>query len=120
MATSIEDLMTQNISAVFDERDAARRRAAIEALYAPDATMHDPEGANVGWDGIAAAVARVQPDAPELSFSVVSGPEAIDDLGRVGWALGAPGAPPVVRGTDIAIVRDGRIVKLYTFLEASS
>ena len=118
MATSIEDLLTRNIAAVFNERDAGRRREAIEAIYAPDATMKDPEGANVGWDGIAAAVARIQPDAPELSFSVISGPEAIDDLGRVGWALGAPGAAPVVRGTDIAIVRDGRIVKLYTFLEA--
>jgi hypothetical protein len=120
MAMSIEDLLTQNISAVFNERDAVRRREAIEALYAPDATMRDPAGSNAGWDGIAAAVARIQPDAPEVSFSVTSGPEAIDDLGRVGWALGAPGAPPVARGTDIAIVRDGRIVKLYTFLDASS
>jgi hypothetical protein len=118
MATSIEDLLTRNVLAVFDERDAGRRRAAIEALYAPDATMRDPQGANVGWDAIAAAVERIQPDAPEVSFSVTAGPEAIDDLGRVGWALGAPGAPPVARGTDIAIVRDGRIVKLYTFLEA--
>jgi SnoaL-like domain len=120
MATSIEDLLTQNISAVFNERDEIRRRAAIESIYAQDATMQDPESSHVGWDGIAAAVQRIQPDAPELSFSVTSGPAVIDDLGRVGWALGAEGAPPVVRGTDIAIVREGKIVKLYTFLEGSS
>ena len=46
MADVIDDLMRANLLAVFNERDESRRRAAIEATYAPDVRWtdadHDP------------------------------------------------------------------------------
>lgn len=116
--STIEELMSRNVAAVFNERDDERRRAAIEALYTPDATVAEADDADAGWDGVDDVARRVIEGAAGMTFSVVSGPTAIDDLGRVTWEL-APetGGDAVVRGTDIAVVRDGRIHKLYTFIE---
>jgi len=33
-----------NLVRVFGERDRDRRRAALNELYAPDATLYEPEG----------------------------------------------------------------------------
>lgn len=38
------------------------------------------------------------------------------DLGHLAWNFGPEGRPPVVRGVDTALVRDGLITSLYTFL----
>lgn len=116
--TTIEDLLRRNVTDVFDERDDGRRREAIEELYAPDATIAEANGTEVGWDGVDAVARGVLDGAAGMTFSVVSGPTVVDDLGRVGWELApAAGGDAVVRGTDVALVRDGRIARLYTFLE---
>jgi hypothetical protein len=118
--SSIEDLMSANVSAVFNERDDARRRAAIEATYAADASVHAAEGSSSGWDGVDAVVRGLLGEAGDLQFTVSTEPSAVADVGRVGWELAAPDGPPVVRGTDVAIVRAGKIAKLYTFIEPRS
>jgi hypothetical protein len=41
---------------------------------------------------------------------------AVRDLGHLAWGFGPEGQAPVVRGVDVALVRDGLIVNLYTFL----
>ncbi|MEV5717900.1 MarR family winged helix-turn-helix transcriptional regulator [Amycolatopsis mediterranei] len=46
-----------------------------------------------------------------------AGPVLVNhDLGHLAWELGPEGAPPVVRGIDVALVEDGVIKKLYTML----
>jgi hypothetical protein len=40
----------------------------------------------------------------------------VRDLGCLEWGFGPAGAPPVVRGMDIALVRDGLVASLYTLL----
>ncbi|CAN5458173.1 hypothetical protein BH10ACT1_BH10ACT1_21470 [soil metagenome] len=117
---SIEDLMTRNVTEVFDERDPAHRRTAIEAIYADDAGIHAAEGSARGWDGVEAVVRGVLADAEGLHFSVSADPSVVADLGRLTWELAPEGGPPVVRGTDVVIVRDGRIAQLYTFIEPPS
>jgi len=79
--------MPANPVEVFGERDGERRRAAIARIHQPDVVFHDPGGP-------------------------VTGHEALH--GKVQGIL--DGAPPVVRGVDIALVRDGRIAQLYTLL----
>jgi hypothetical protein len=115
---SIQDLLIRNFSEVMNERDAARRRAAIEALYSADATVAEADRAAEGWDGVDDVVRGVQEGAPGMTFSVGE-PSVIEDLGRVAWQLvPEAGGDPVVRGTDIALVRDGRIHRIYTFVDA--
>lgn len=115
--TSTETLMSTNVMAVFNERDAARRRAAIEATYAPDASVHAVEGSTEGWDGVDALVSGLLEGAGDMQFAVTAGPSVVADIGRVSWQLAVPGGPPVVRGTDVAIVHEGKIAKFCTFIE---
>jgi len=113
----IEELMARNVTEVFDERAEGRRRQAIESIYAEGAGVHAVEGSSRGWDAVDAVVRTVQAEAVGLSFSIVVPPTVVADLGRLGWALGPADGPPVVTGTDVAIVRDGRIAELYTFID---
>lgn len=114
----IEDLLIRNVTDVFGEREDGRRRAAIETLYTADATIADAESAASGRDGVDAVARGVLQGAAGMAFSVVGRPTVVADLGRVSWQLApAAGGDPVVRGTDVALVRDGRISRLYTFID---
>jgi hypothetical protein len=41
----------------------------------------------------------------------------VADLGRATWTFGPAGGPAAVRGMDIGIVADGKIVTMYTIVE---
>ena len=42
------------------------------------------------------------------------------NLGRLTWHFGPDGEPPVVTGTDVAIIDNGRIRSLYVFIGDSA
>jgi hypothetical protein len=111
----IPELMRATLE-VFGERDADRRRAAVERTYAPDVVFADPDEVVVGHEALAAKAGRLLDASPGFVFRA-DGPALVNhDLGVQRWELGPEGQPPVVRGTDIALVADGRIVRLYTLL----
>jgi hypothetical protein len=117
--SALGQLMERNVSEVFGERDPGRRRAAIAALYADDCAMYDTEGESVGQAAISDRVDGILGESPPgFAFSLLAPAEVIHDLGRVRWQMGPAGAPPVVRGTDVALFTNGRIRTLYTFVEA--
>ena len=106
---------------VFGERDAVRRAAAVQELFASDATFGDAEASVTGHEAIDATAGRILAGAPsEFAFTIVDGPQAIADLARVSWHFGPTADAPAVRGTDIALIAGGRITRLYTFLEPST
>jgi hypothetical protein len=47
-----------------------------------------------------------------------STPQAVQDGGRIAWGSGPAGEPPRYTGLDVIIVRDGKIVVLYVFLDS--
>jgi hypothetical protein len=58
MSNHQEDDFTVRYVALWNEPDAARRRAAIESLWAPDGSNYTPSIEAVGYDEIEARVAR--------------------------------------------------------------
>jgi len=118
MDMTIQQLLERNLFEVFGERDAARRRASIEAIFAPAATFDDPEASHAGWDAIDRAAAALQAATPGFVFTAVGAPETAGNAGRIRWAYGAPGNPSSAAGTDLAIVADGRITAMYTFFDS--
>jgi hypothetical protein len=112
----IETLMQATLTEVFGERDAAKRRAAIERTYLPDVEFSDADGRVVGHAALDRKAQGILDGAPDFVFTH-DGPARVNhDLGYQAWGFGPEGAPPVVRGMDIALVRDGRIARLYTLL----
>jgi hypothetical protein len=115
MAT-IEELMRTNLLEVFGERDAGRRAAAAERVLAADVRFSDPEDTVIGRGAVLAKAQHLLDDAPGFAFTPAGPVSVAQDLGHLPWQFGPEGAPPVVRGVDIALVEDGLITRLWTML----
>ncbi|MFE7507425.1 nuclear transport factor 2 family protein [Promicromonospora sp. NPDC057488] len=112
----LEKLMRANLLEVFGERDADRRAEAIRRTYTQDVVFADAEGQVEGHEALHAKAQGILDGAPGFVFRPDGDFYQVQDLGYLAWALGQEGAPPVVRGTDMGFVRDGRLAKVYTVL----
>ena len=117
MDDTITELMYANLLEVFNERDAARRRATIEHVYADDIRWTDDDGVTTGRDALDAKAAQLQANLGDLQFIAAGPVYQTLGLGYLAFQLVKPGSSaPEVSGFDVAIVRDGLIVELYTVL----
>jgi hypothetical protein len=105
--------------ASWNETDAARRRALVEATFADDASYVDPLVAADGRDGIDATIAAVQEQFSGHRFVLAAGPDVHHDRVRFTWHLvPATGDAPVAMGQDFATLDgDGRLRAVTGFLE---
>ncbi|MDA2892060.1 nuclear transport factor 2 family protein [Mycolicibacterium sp. BiH015] len=117
MPDPIDTVMLANLLDVFNERDGAKRQAAIAATYAEDVTWTDAEGVVSGRDALEAKCVQLQANLGESQF-VAAGPvHALPGFGYLAWSLVDPtSGSPVMTGFDVALVRDGLITDLWTVL----
>ena len=118
MAINTETLLSRNLIEVFGEPDAMKRKGVIAELWNEDGVFVDPFGRVVGRDAINESVSHLHQKFPGFVFTPIGSPEAFHDIGRLSWGHGPAGQEPKVKGVDIVSVRDGRIVSLYTFIDA--
>lgn len=116
MARTIREMMVANLFEVFNEVDAQRRVAAIANLFVEDALFSDHHGVVTGYEAINAAAQALHERFPGFVFTAAGPAYEVHDLGYLTWHFGPPEQPPIVNGLDIALVRDSRIVALYTIL----
>ena len=118
MPHSISTLLTRNLHDVFGENDPARRRAAIEEIYAEDVVFYDPnKGAYRGYDEIDRVAGAIRSTHPDFRYQVIAEPEEVGNGGRAQWVSGRPGEAPAYAGTDFIVARDGRIAAIYLFFD---
>ena len=107
MSYSISDLLIRNLRDVFGENDPARRRAAIDELWAEDGVFYDPsKGAIRGRDAIDRVAGAVKATHPDFRYQVTAAPQEYCDAGMVSWIWDAlvkcrltPGGISSSRGT---------------------
>jgi SnoaL-like domain len=116
--TRIRELMLDNLFAVFNVRDPKRRSEAIARNYTEDVTWTDPDGTTQGHQAMNEQAQKLLDRMPDLVFSAAGAVHVSGDLGLLAFNLGVPEQPPAVSGIDVALVRDGRIARLYTLLTA--
>ena len=117
--TTLGHLMERNVTEVFGERDRARRERAIAELYTDDCAFYDPDGESIGRAALADRAQRILDQSPQDFAIRVAGPaEVLYDLGRLRWQTGPAGAAPVVSGMDVAAFANGKIRRMYTFIES--
>ena len=117
-AARIRELMLDNLYAVFNQRDPRRRLKAIAANYTEDVIWTDPDGATQGHQAMNEQGQKLLDRLPDYAFSAAGPVHVNGDLGLLAFNLGIPEQPPAVSGIDVALVRDGRIARLYTFVTA--
>jgi hypothetical protein len=117
MGNAITKLMHANLFDVFNERDSARRRATIEHVYADDIRWTDDDAVTTGRDALDAKAAELQAKLGDLQFIAAGPVYQTLGLGYLAFQLVKPGSSALeCSGFDVAIVRDGFIVELYTVL----
>src|SRR5579859_7142711 len=118
MSNSISTLLTRNLHDVFGENDPARRRAAIDEIYAEDIVFYAPtSGVYRGRDAIDRVAGAIKATHPDFRYQLLAAPEESGNGGRVQWVSGRPGEAPAYAGTDFIIARDGRITAIYLFFD---
>jgi len=110
--------LVQRYLDAWNATDPAERRAAVEAVFAPDARYVDPLADVTGTDALDALIAGAQEQFPGMRFTPVGEVDAHHDVCRFQWGLGPEGAEPLVIGFDVAMVgADGRITGVAGFLD---
>ena len=70
-----------------------------------------------GHDGVDALVAGVQQRFPDFKFRLIGEPNGFGDHVRFSWGLGPDGGDSPIKGTDFAVLSDGRIRSITGFLD---
>ncbi|MFI0453395.1 nuclear transport factor 2 family protein [Actinomadura sp. 6N118] len=103
---------------IWNEKDAAVRRAAIDEVWTENAAYTDPLVTVEGRDALDATIAAVQQQFPDFVFRLAGDVDAHHDLARFTWELGPANAEAVVVGFDVAVfAEDGRIDTVHGFLD---
>ena len=105
--------------AIWNETDAARRRALIAETWTEDATYVDPHASVGGAAEIGALVGAVQEQFPGHRFTLAGTPDAHHDVVRFTWHLvGQESGQTVAVGHDVGtLADDGRLRAVTGFLD---
>ncbi len=111
------ELLERMVPGVFDEPDAERRAAVIDELFSEEIVFTDPHATVVGRTALAAAVTALRERLATAAFTPAGPAREVGDLGMRPWRLVAEGGDQLGTGTDVVLVLDGRIARLWTFLD---
>jgi hypothetical protein len=114
--TNINSVASSYID-LLNERSPGRRREILAANWTSDAKYIDPLMSGDGHDGVEALIEGVQQRFPEFRFRLLGEPNGFGDHVRFSWGLGPDGVDSPIKGTDYAVVRDGRIASITGFLD---
>jgi hypothetical protein len=117
--TAASALSQANLERVFNERDPARRRHAIEELYAADAELYEQQAKYSGTKAIDGAVTHLLESLPPtLVFVLVAPVMQNHDMGKLLWRGQLSDGATIVTGTDVVEIHGGRIRRVHVFVDA--
>lgn len=110
-------MLAERYIAAWNEPDAASRRALIAETFTADARYLDPLMEGSGHDGLAAMIGAAQGQFPGLRFALSGTVDTHHDRLRFSWDLGPEGGAAVAKGTDFAVLADGKIQSVTGFID---
>ena len=106
--------------AAWNEADADRRAALIDAALGADLWYRDPMLEADGREAFNAVLGAVQEQLPGHVLTRTSDVDAHHDVVRFSWALGVPGQPPTFAGIDVAkLDADGKLHRIVGFTDSA-
>lgn len=111
-------LLRSNLQRVFNERDGAKRAAALAELFVDDPVMYEPTAIVAGRAAISAVAGKLL-DRFGPIFAYV--PEGVavghHGIGVLRWRAGPEGGETLVTGADAAEIVGGKIARLWVLLD---
>lgn len=102
---------------LWNERTPSRRREMLSQNWTADAHYVDPLMSGDGLDGVDALIAGVQQKFPDFTFKLLGEANGFGDHVRFSWGLGPDGVDSPIKGTDFAVLKEGRIRSITGFLD---
>ena len=103
--------------AVWNETDAARRRALIAESWVEAATYVDPLMCGEGREQINSLVEAVQNRFPGFRFELIGTADGYGDNLRFSWGLGPANGEALIKGTDFAELEGGKLKSVRGFID---
>lgn len=103
--------------ALWNETDPGRRRALLAEGWTENAAYVDPLAKGEGHDQISALIGAVQQRFPGFLFTLAGRADGFADRLRFSWALGPASEADMIKGTDFAVIEDGRLRSVTGFLD---
>jgi hypothetical protein len=113
-----DTLLRANVARVFNERDSQRRLAAMAELWSPDPILYERDALLVGVQNISGHLDELHRRLPAGTVFEPTG-QVVGHHGTaiLKWKAHANGHRTHTTGTDVVFVQDGRIHRLYVFLD---
>jgi hypothetical protein len=111
-------LLSDHLEQVFNERNLDLRLVALRRLYNDDAAVIDPDGTSIGHRAISQLVDELHKRFPDyFSFRVAGPGVGLGGVCYIPWGLGSLDNPTVVSGVDVVHIRAGRIQSVYVLID---
>ena len=89
----------------------------VDGLWVEDARYVDPMMQAEGLDGIATLIGGVHSQFPGYRFALTGLADGHGTSVWFSWSLRSADGQPIARGTDFAVVADGRLAQVTGFLD---
>jgi hypothetical protein len=117
MSQTASELLMRNFNEIFIESDLVKRADLLAENYTDDCLWIHPGGRIVGRDGINEGATEIRKHFPEYRYTVTGEILSMHNVATCRWGSGMPGQPFQYTGTDFLEERDGRVARLYTFID---
>src|SRR5215468_8595476 len=111
------NLVARRYIALWNEKTPSRRREMLASDWTADAKYVDPLMSGDGHEGIDALIAGVQQRFTDSKFRLIGKADGFGDHVRFSWGLGPDGIDSPIKGTDFAVLKEGRIRSITGFLD---
>ncbi|UVS80407.1 nuclear transport factor 2 family protein [Actinokineospora sp. UTMC 2448] len=111
------DDVARRYLAAWNERDPARRRALVDALWTDDAVHVDPIATAAGRAAVDAVIATAQRQFPGLGYRAAGSADGHHGVVRLTWELAPEGGPAVIIGVVVLVTDGARVRAGYGFLD---
>ena len=106
-----------NYIAAWNETDAVRRNTLLTEGWSKNASYIDPMAQGRGHGEIGALIGAVQARFPGFRFALDGKPDGHGDYLRFSWTLGPAAQADMIKGTDFAVIENGRLKSVTGFLD---
>lgn len=101
---------------IWNERNESKRAALLNKVYAADIEMIDRHFISEGTGEINKFVTELQQKNKDFTFTVKSF-ETHHNIVRVYWQFGTKNKPAAGTGMDLFVIENGKVQKLYVFVD---
>jgi hypothetical protein len=116
MEYSVATSLLQRHLEIWSETDPEKRRSGIDEIYTDDVEFIDPFAIINGKEKLDFFINDLQSKNPGFVFTAASLVTWHHNIASLDWNFGPENKPDAIKGQDVIVIKDGRIEKLYAFI----